>query len=413
MAETQDIDRLIAELRGQIKALKQMLAPDSDRAQMVTNVETELNGLETSYAAARERSGDLVPIRTQLEDLERALSRIAAGQSPSQGAPRSRFERAVAFLGQSAPGFGIIALGLAFLFTIVAVSVALAKMGASSWQTIPGGRAVLLLALTFAFVTYGGTLLVTPFFSEGSGFDERFRRAREIFLLFAGMFTTIVGFYFASANNPFLGASLLIAETFNAAKGELQVAVAGGKSPYTIEVEYGEKGAVKKKPPESLENPGTVQFTFAKESDWPSPILIKVKDSADAKAEHRVVPGKDELISAGFKELKQEQKPGAASSPTQLAIGPKFDPGAGTVEVEVRGGKPPYKVEAIYGKDKTRKSMPDIAIEGGNAKLSFNKNTDWPSPLLISVKDSEGKSTEQPVPINEALLTQEGFKSPQ
>ena len=54
----------------------------------------------------------------------------------------------------------------------------------------------------------------------------------------------------------------------------MQVAVAGGKPPYMIGVEYGDKGAAKKKTPESLENPGTVQFKFEKELDWPRPITI-------------------------------------------------------------------------------------------------------------------------------------------
>jgi hypothetical protein len=161
---------------------------------------------------------------------------------------------------------------------------------------------------------FGGTLLVTPFFAESTGFEDRFRRSREIFLLFAGMFSTVVGFYFAAATQQTAGAALLIAEMFNATQGELHVLVTGGKAPYTIEVAYGDKGALKKQAPQSLEAPGTVLFHFAKESDWPRPITIKGKDSADAKAEHVITPEKAELIEAHFKEPRPEQKAGTPAT---------------------------------------------------------------------------------------------------
>jgi hypothetical protein len=315
MAEREEIATVIGNLRGKIDVLKRTLGPDSDLARLISHAETDLDGLAARYAAAS-TGEDLTPIRTTLDDLDKVLSRILAVQTPPPDTQKSLLERGLAFLGQSGPSIGILVLAIIFILTIIAIS----QMGAAAWQTVPGGRAVLLLALTFAFVTFGGTLLVTPFFSastEGRGFDERFRRSREIFLLFAGMFSTIVGFYFASANNPAASSTLLVIETFNADKGDLQVAVTGGKPSYTIEVEYGEKDVLKKKAPASLETPGTVQFTFAKESDWPRPITVKVKDSADATAERRIVPEKDELIAAGFKEPKPEQNRGAALSAPQ------------------------------------------------------------------------------------------------
>jgi hypothetical protein len=227
------------------------------------------------------------------------------------------------------------------------------------------------------------------------------------------MFTTIVGFYFASANN--VGLRILIAETFDVTKGEMQVTVAGGTPPYIIEVEYGEKGAVKKKTPESLESPGTVKFAFAK-SDWPKPMTIRVKDNTEAKAERSVVLDKEELIAAGFKEPKKdqqaEQKPETPVA-TRLTLDPKFDATTGTVEVLVKGGKPPYKVEAIYGKDKAKKPAQEVAGAGESTKFNFDKNTDWPLPLSITVKDGEGTNAARSVPIDESLLIQAGFKKPQ
>ena len=166
VATTEDIERLIGELRGQIKVLKQTLEPDSDPAKTVSNVETQLGELEKRYTEIKRNTGDLAPIETELRNLDKLLELTARGQAQTQGTEKSRFERTVGFLGQNASGLGAIALGVAFLFTIIAIAVALGTMGASSWQTLPGGRAVLLLALTFAFVTFGGALLVAPLFSE-------------------------------------------------------------------------------------------------------------------------------------------------------------------------------------------------------------------------------------------------------
>ena len=188
--------------------------------------------------------------------------------------------------------------------------------------------------------------------------------------------------------------------------------VTGGKAPYTIEVEYGEKGALKKKVPQSLETPGTVQFQFDKESDWPRPITIKGKDSADAKAEHIITPEKAGLIEANFKEPRPEQKAGMTSTIPPLAFTAKFDESAGTLDVTVMDGKPPYKIEAVYGKEKTRKPLPDVATTGGTTRLTFNKGTDWPLPLMLAVRDAEGSSKTQEVAITESVLTKGDFKKP-
>src|SRR2546422_4792703 len=82
-------------------------------------------------------------------------------------------------------------------------------------------------------------------------------------------------------------------------------------------------------------------------------------------------------------------------------------------EVLVKGGKPPYKVEAIYGKDKAKKPTQEIAGAGESTKFHFDKNTDWPLPLSITVKDGEGTNAARSVQIDESLLIQAGFKKPQ
>lgn len=397
-AERDEITIMIRNLRERIQTLRQTLRPADDLEPVIANMETRLNALRTQ-AETTPAGADLTPIQTELAGLQSRLARLAQVLTPGQGPPTGP-ERVLASLGQSGPAFGLV--GLALVSILLAVIVIL--MGPTAWTTIEGGRAVLLLALTFAFVTFGGTLLITPFFSQWNLFDERFRRAREIFLLFSGTFATIVGFYFAAAVSP-ASSPLLMAETFNADKGELQVVVASGKAPYTIEVDYGESGAIKKKAPQTLAALGSVQFTFAKESDWPRPITIRVKDSADAKAERVITLEKDELIKAGFKEPTLKQQAG----PAPLAVTSIFDESVGFVEVTVTGGKPPYQVQAIYGTNSTQKPLTTIATDGGKTRISFDKATDWPMPLAIVVTDAEKKRQEEKVPVEENMLTKGGF----
>lgn len=415
MATTEQVEKAIYELQGKINGLELLIGPSSDLYKMLTNAETELKALEQKSSEIKASGGDLTQIHAGLQVIDKALFLALDGQAAAQKIPKTRFERAMTMLRENAPGFGIIAIGLAFLFTLLVLAVTVGNMGASSWQTIAGGRAVLLLALTFGFVTFGGALMIAPLFAEGT-IEERFRRSREVFLLFAGMFTTVVGFYFASANQPFLGSALLIAETFDARKAELQVAVAGGIPPYTIEVEYGEKGSVKKKGPESLDTPGTAKFDFLKKTEWPRPMTIKVKDSAGVKIDRLVVLDNKELRDEGFMEPQKESTHSAVTlqkagdNTLELVSSLNFDSSTGTLEVTATGGKPPYEVEVVYGNDKSKKA--EIASSGGTTKLTFDKGVDWPLPLAISVKDKGGNVSKPNVLVDESRLIENGFKKP-
>jgi hypothetical protein len=197
--------------------------------------------------------------------------------------------RLLAFLGDRAGVMGMAAVGLLIILAVIAIAVVMLKMGPDSWKTIEGGRAILLIALTAAFVTFGGALTLSPLFEAGP-LEERFRRAREIFLLFAGMFSTVVGFYFASATNQGQAAQLLAVETFDVEKGELEVSVAGGKPEYLVEIEYGAVDQKKKKTKrQTLGREGSATFTFDKSQDWPESIVVRATDANKNQSRPRTV----------------------------------------------------------------------------------------------------------------------------
>jgi hypothetical protein len=158
MAERDEITRLMGRLRGQIDVLQRTLGPESDLRRVVSTTVTDLSTLEASYAGAAD--ADLPPIRTALEDLDKVLSRLVAAQVPPPAVPSSRIAQIVAFIIRSGASIGLIALPIVFIVVVFLVI----RMGADAWQTISGGRAVLLLALTFAFVTFGGDPARHPIF---------------------------------------------------------------------------------------------------------------------------------------------------------------------------------------------------------------------------------------------------------
>jgi len=108
-------------------------------------------------------------------------------------------------------------------------------IGSARYATIEATRPVLVFTLIVAMLGFGGLLIVRSLFSP-QGIDalqERFRLAREVFLVYAGIFGTIIGFYFGAADKqvatdpPTLGAPAVRG-------GRLSVGVEGGTEPFTV-----------------------------------------------------------------------------------------------------------------------------------------------------------------------------------
>jgi hypothetical protein len=105
--------------------------------------------------------------------------------------------------------------------------------GAKNFTSDGTVRPLLVLTLIIAMLGFGGLLIVRALFMPDS-FDkvsERFRLAREIFLIFAGTFSTIVGFYFGSETDHDDDSS---APTVMVGYGDGRVSatVSGGHEPF-------------------------------------------------------------------------------------------------------------------------------------------------------------------------------------
>jgi hypothetical protein len=110
---------------------------------------------------------------------------------------------------------------------------AIRKLGPSTFQTVEGGRALLLVALTVAFVVYGGALIIYPMFASGD-VSQRFRYSREVFLMLSGIFSTVVGFYFAQTGSS--SNTIEMVAVASPTKDGAELSILGGTPPYTIEI---------------------------------------------------------------------------------------------------------------------------------------------------------------------------------
>jgi len=191
------------------------------------------------------------------------------------------------------PYFGMAFLALFFsalaLFLYnYATGIGYAKLG-----TIEGTRPLLVVAAIMSTIAFGGALLIGSLFSSDGTFEERFRHAREIFLVFSGVFGTVIGFYFGAGEGKAPG--LMVS-------GDLQdsavVAYAtGGSPPYKVTLTYGPKRLTKTEETKT----GWVRFQLDKEKDNIVQTQLSATDSKAAQTSAQVPLEAAALKAAGWK----------------------------------------------------------------------------------------------------------------
>lgn len=107
-------------------------------------------------------------------------------------------------------------------------------LGSERYASIEATRPILVFTLIVAMLSFGGLLIIRALFSsEGDeAFQNRFRHAREIFLVFAGIFGTIIGFYFGAADDD--APSDVPSVEVSAASGrKIELTVEKGHAPFS------------------------------------------------------------------------------------------------------------------------------------------------------------------------------------
>jgi hypothetical protein len=130
----------------------------------------------------------------------------------------------------------IILIGLALVAYVGGIFFYLKGLGAPGYAAVEATRAVLVFTIIVAMLGFGGVLIIRPLFSDEdpAKLQERFRLAREVFMVFAGVFGTMIGFYFgagglAPADPPSLGTPAF-------ADRKVTVEVRGGRRPLRAEI---------------------------------------------------------------------------------------------------------------------------------------------------------------------------------
>jgi len=122
-----------------------------------------------------------------------------------------------------------------FLLLALAIVLCFATMWAYFWglgperySTIESTRPVLVFTLIVAMLGFGGLMIFRAFDKEVD--KESFAHAREIFLVFAGIFGTIIGFYFGAADED-SGTPPSLSEPIYE-NGRISVEIGGGVAPF-------------------------------------------------------------------------------------------------------------------------------------------------------------------------------------
>lgn len=139
---------------------------------------------------------------------------------------------------------GIIILLVSFGGVAFFMGAYIWKVDIADLRTIEGARPVLTITAVLATITFGGGLVFAALFSNEGAFENRFRMAREIFLVFSGVFATVVGFHFGkpdtarteptSNTDSSKQASKALITEINASEkdGKLVLIVKGGTPPF-------------------------------------------------------------------------------------------------------------------------------------------------------------------------------------
>jgi hypothetical protein len=166
------------------------------------------------------------------------------------------------------------------------------SVGYIKLTTIEGTRPLLVMAAIISTIVFGGALLLGSLFSSDGTFQERFRYAREIFLVFSGIFGTVIGFYFGAddTRGGTLGVDATLQDT------TLVAYATGGTTPYRIIVTYGPKAATKMEDSKT----GLAHFTLDKTTDNIFPLKVSASDSKNIQGSNSIQLDKDELKSEGW-----------------------------------------------------------------------------------------------------------------
>ena len=267
------------ELALRVKLLEQLA--EKDPSPEIRNAATRAATLLQSFQQAvdAKQTAEAERIAKEIIDLVDSASQLASKRAPAKS------DRWWPYVGMTV--LAVVFGGLAWFFYRYMAVAGLGKIA-----TIEGTRPLLVIAAIISTIAFGGALLIGSLFSSEGSFEDRFRHSREIFLVFSGIFGTVIGFYFGAGDSkiPQLGIDAILQDTTVVAYAT------GGTPPYRITVAYGSKSRTKTEETKT----GWARFPFDKKTDNIVPLKVSVADSKNLQGS--VVPelNKDDLKKDGW-----------------------------------------------------------------------------------------------------------------
>lgn len=176
------------ELELKVKLLQELAAKDSSQEirNAATRAETSMQSFRQAIAANQTAEADR--IGKEIVDLAHSASQLTSQRVLAKS------DKWWPYVGMAV--LAIVFLGLAWFFYRYMAEAGLGKL-----STFEGTRPLLVIAAIISTIAFGGALLIGSLFSSEGSFEDRFRHSREIFLVFSGIFGTVIGFYFGAGDS--------------------------------------------------------------------------------------------------------------------------------------------------------------------------------------------------------------------
>lgn len=246
--------------------------------------------------------------------------------------------RAFADTSQSRPLGFWAKVGAFILFAVFAgllwfIAYYISSLGAEKLSTIEATRPLLVVTAIVSTIAFGGALLVGSLFTSEGTYEDRFRHAREIFLVFSGVFGTVLGFYFGAGDSS----RTLFGLDATLEDATLVAYATGGTAPYKFVVTYGPKGQSKT----ADTSTGFAVFSFDKAKDDIRPLRITVSDAKNTAGSKLVDISVKDLKDRGWKLADAEPAapaPGASQPPSPNRSTDPKQPSAASQSAATRSG---------------------------------------------------------------------------
>ncbi|WP_089723900.1 hypothetical protein [Candidatus Thiosymbion oneisti] len=280
------------DLAARLKLIEELAKKDGSEEIKLAVVAAQKYRDEFKAAQTQNNTTNAERAAKDLVALSGIISELARTRNPPQAQFASQKSRWWPYIGMGV--LFVVFFGLAAFVTIY-----IWKSGAGILLTINGTRPLLVIAAILSTITFGGTLIVAPLFSSEGTFDERFRRAREIFLVFSGVFGTVIGFYFGA--NDSQEEKLIVSAML---EDDTVVAYAtGGVPPYSINLTYGPQKLTKA----AKTGNGWKSFKLDKETDNIIPLTVSATDSNGLHGKQVLTFSSDVLKDLGWKLPKMSE----------------------------------------------------------------------------------------------------------